>query len=112
MIPLPFNGAMFVHDLVLALDRAEKYSPRGRPHYDERRWWHCLQEADERDTARELTTRYAARDAKEHFAPRTVWHERLYACCCPKMNGRPLKLTNRYRTGISKKVGVKSKNCP
>jgi hypothetical protein len=93
MTPLPFNGAMFAHDLVLALDRAEKSSRRGRPHYDERRWWRCLAEADQHDNFRRLDHHYHTFDST-HYQPTHVhYFEKLYASSGPKMNGKPLRMS-------------------
>jgi len=63
MTPLPFNGPLFVHDFVRALDRAEKASKRGRPHYDQRAWFRCLAEADEHDHGHAWRAKCDARDA-------------------------------------------------
>ena len=93
MTPLPFNGPLFAHDFILALDRAEKSSRRGRPHYNEKLWFRCLAEADERDNSRRLINYYQARDAAHYLAPTVTYYQRLYTnATAPRMNGKVLHL--------------------
>jgi hypothetical protein len=44
----------FTADFIAALDKAEREYRRGRPHYDEKQWWKCLEQADRLDSARAL----------------------------------------------------------
>jgi hypothetical protein len=92
MTPLPFNGPLFAHDLVLALDRAEKSSRRGRPHYDESRWWRCLAEADQHDNFRRLDHHYHTIDSTSYHTAHIRYYEHLAGDTIGRMNGRPLKL--------------------
>jgi hypothetical protein len=93
MTPLPFNGPLFAHDFILALDRAEKASRHGRPHFNERSWFRCLAEADEHDNARRLTSSYQTQDLAQHRARTSNYFERLYSSPGPKMNGKLLHLS-------------------
>jgi hypothetical protein len=90
MTPAPFNGVQFAHDLVLALDRAEKTSHR-RPHFNEKRWFRCLAEADQHDNSRRLANFYHLQDLGAQY--HSHYFERLYASPAPKMNGKLLHLS-------------------
>jgi hypothetical protein len=92
MTPLPFNGPLFIHDFVRALDRAEKSSRRSRPHYDERRWFRCLEEADQHDLGRAWCAKCDARDAAQYRTVHVRYYEHLVGDSIARMNGRPLKL--------------------
>jgi len=77
MTETPYNGVMFAHDLIAALDRAERYSRRGRPHFNEKRWFQCLEEADQHDSARAWKAKCNARDAQDYPASRVRCYEHL-----------------------------------
>jgi hypothetical protein len=97
MTPHAFNGPLFAHDFVLALDRAQKNNPRHlRPHYNERKWWAALAEADEHDIARKLTSGYQACDCANYRTPLVRYYSHLSGdsigkmkanhCACPQAN--------------------------
>ena len=94
MTPLPFNGPLFAHDFILALDRAEKASRHGRPHFNEKQWFRCLAEADQHDNARRLANSYQLQDlANQYHSAAPKYFDHRYTTAAPRMNGKLLRLT-------------------
>jgi hypothetical protein len=89
------------HDFVSELNRFEKFR-LARLHYPQPLWHRALQHADQRHTARALSTYYLALDADiarrtddlEYRAPTSTYHEKLYADSLGRMNGKPLRLVS------------------
>jgi hypothetical protein len=93
MTPLPFNGPLFAHDFILALDRAEQASRHGRPHYNQKRWFRCLAEADSHDSARAWRAKCDAQLAQEYPTSHVRYYDHLAGSPAAKMNGKVLRLS-------------------
>jgi hypothetical protein len=92
MNPLPFNGPLFIADFVRALDEVQRLK-HSRPHYNEKRWFRCLAEADSHDSARAAQAKYDARDAQAYAASHVRYCEHLPGDSIARMNGKVLHLS-------------------
>ena len=110
MTQLLFDPPLFAHDLILALDRCRESLQTGPTSLRRTQMVALL-----------IGGRRARHGAGTHGSLRSAERERVLCpahrlaretlCLLLPQNERPPSQTNRYRTGISKKVGVKSKNC-
>ena len=91
MTPLPFNGPLFAADFRRALDEVERWK-HVRPHFNEKLWFRCPQEADQHDNFRRLDHHYQLTDSA-NYQSHVRYCEHLTGDAIARMNGKPLRLS-------------------
>lgn len=83
-----YNPSLALVDFRSALD----HCGRCRPVYPERKWWYCLERANQSDISRMLVAHYAKIDASQYSGRRVVYRAWLGSTSSGKMNGTVLHL--------------------